>query len=498
LQQIIAGVTRGVDLMSPDGRIVWANEAALDARRPSRSELGATCEDYGGLFTLRYRNGRQVPDEELPLRRLCAGESFDGLVLEVRRVDDPEADWSTAPGLRAERRPGRPGRAGAGAQRRHRRLRGGGPVRAHVQRHPAPALIVRVADLRYVRVNQGFLEMTGHRADEIVGRSIYEFDVLSNVEEREIAAARVTGWKTCPQMEAELPIPGGGTRLVIVAGHPIEIADAQCMLFTFADLEPRRRAERSLQQSEERFAKAFRLAPAPMKISTLDGFRILNVNHAFLQLTGWTLEELVGRAPDEIELWDSPAALAEAERRLVQTGGFRDLELKLRTKSGALVDVSAAAETVTLHGESSVLTVLQDITVRRRSESELAEAIGAALQDTDWLSRKVLDRLAVMRRPPAGEGASGGELTPREEEVLSMLAQGRSDAEIAATLSLTRNTVRNHVARVYGKIGAHNRSEAVIWARERGMNSKAIIARRPDLSKPSLEAELTASVTLML
>jgi PAS domain S-box-containing protein len=194
-----------------------------------------------------------------------------------------------------------------------------------------------------------------------------------------------------------------------------------------------------------------------------------------LQLTGWTLEELVGRAPDEIELWDSPAALAEAERRLVQTGGFRDLELKLRTKSGALVDVSAAAETVTLHGESSVLTVLQDITVRRRSESELAEAIGAALQDTDWLSRKVLDRLAVMRRPPAGEGASGGELTPREEEVLSMLAQGRSDAEIAATLSLTRNTVRNHVARVYGKIGAHNRSEAVIWARERGMNSKAII-----------------------
>jgi PAS domain S-box-containing protein len=477
LQQIIAGVTEGVVLVEPDGRIVYANDAALEMHGAvAVEELGATAQDYARLFTLHYRNGQPVPPREHHLQRLLAGESFDGLVFEVRRASDPEADWvHRARGFVLNDGDGQPdvlvlvldnATDAFEAEERFERM---------FNANPAPALIVRVADLRYVRVNQGFLQMTGHRADQIVGRSIYELDVLASVEEREIAASRVTGWKTVPQMEAELPIPGGGTRLVIVAGHPIEIADAQCMLFTFADLEPRRRAERSLQQSEERFAKAFRLAPAPMKISTLDGFRILNVNHAFLQLTGWTLEELVGRAPDEIELWDSPAALAEAERRLVQTGGFRDLELKLRTKSGALVDVSAAAETVTLHGESSVLTVLQDITVRRRSESELAEAIGAALQDTDWLSRKVLDRLAVMRRPPAGEGASGGELTPREEEVLSMLAQGRSDAEIAATLSLTRNTVRNHVARVYGKIGAHNRSEAVIWARERGMNSKAII-----------------------
>jgi DNA-binding NarL/FixJ family response regulator len=107
----------------------------------------------------------------------------------------------------------------------------------------------------------------------------------------------------------------------------------------------------------------------------------------------------------------------------------------------------------------------------------LAEAIGAALQDTDWLSRKVLDRLAVMRRPPAAEmEGRHAELTPREEEVLSLVAQGRTDAEIASALGLTRNTVRNHVARVYGKIGAHNRSEAVIWARERGLNSKAFTA----------------------
>ena len=43
---------------------------------------------------------------------------------------------------------------------------------------------------------------------------------------------------------------------MVVAGQPIEVGDEPCMLFTFADLEPRRKAETALRHSEERFAKA--------------------------------------------------------------------------------------------------------------------------------------------------------------------------------------------------------------------------------------------------
>jgi PAS domain S-box-containing protein len=475
LQQIIAGVTEGVVLVEPDGRITYANDAALEMHGAfSTEELGGTVDAYASLFTFRYRSGAPVPPGELHLQRLLAGEAFDGVIYEVRRVDDPEADWvHRSRGFVLNDGGGQPdvlvlvlddATDAFEAEERFERM---------FNANPAPALIVRVSDLRYVRVNQGFLEMTGHQADQIVGRSIYEMDVLSEVEEREIQAARVTGWQTVPQMEAELPLPGGGSRLVIVAGHPIEIADEQCMLFTFADLEPRRRAERALQQSEERFAKAFRLAPAPMLILSLDGFRLLNVNRAFLQLTGWTLEEVVGRTPQEMGLWTGAGPRGDAERRVVESGGFRELSLQFRTKSGATLDVLASAESVSLRSEASVLMVLQDVTERRRSEAELAEAIEAALRDTDWLSRRVLDRLAAMRRASGGPLADGAELTPREAEVLALVAQGRSDGEIAGALSLTRNTVRNHLARVYGKIGAHSRSEAVIWARERNLNSKA-------------------------
>ena len=173
--------------------------------------------------------------------------------------------------------------------------------------NPAPAVIIRVADLRYVRVNEGFLQLSGHKHDDLVGRSLYDLDILADAEQRDLAKARLSEWRTIPQMEAELPLPSGDTKLVILAGHPIEMRDERCIIFTFADLEPRRRAEAALRQSEERFAKSFRLAPVPMKLSTLDGHRILNVNHAFLEITGWSYEEVVGRKPADLELWESSA-----------------------------------------------------------------------------------------------------------------------------------------------------------------------------------------------
>lgn len=477
LQQIIAGVTEGIVLVEPDHRIVWANEAAL-AMHGARGveELGATVEDYAELYRLSYRSGEPLAAEEHPLARLCRGEAFDDLVVEVVKASDPEADWvHRTRGFTLNDNRGRPdvlvlvlddATDAFEAEERFERM---------FNANPAPALITRVADLRHVRCNQGFLEMTGWRAEDIVGRSTYEMDVLDGVEEREIAKARMTNWETVPQMEAELLCPDKTRKLVIVAGHPIEIADERCMLFTFADLEPKRRAERALRQSEERFAKSFRLAPVPMKITTLDGFRMLNVNHAFLQLTGWTLEEVVGRAPGDIELWDSSATRREVEKRLTQSGGFRDVELKLKTKKGTLVDVLASAETMTIGEEACVLSVLQNITERKRSEAELVAAIEAALSDSSWLSRGIMDKLAALRTPHLG-GSDGAEaeLTAREREVLGLICEGRDDAVIARTLGLSRNTVRNHVARIYGKIDVHSRSEAVIWARNRGYTGSTV------------------------
>jgi DNA-binding NarL/FixJ family response regulator len=60
-------------------------------------------------------------------------------------------------------------------------------------------------------------------------------------------------------------------------------------------------------------------------------------------------------------------------------------------------------------------------------------------------------------------------LTPREYDVLVLLAGDRSSSEIAAYLGLSVNTVRNHLQRLFGKLGAHSRAEAVAIATELGL-----------------------------
>ncbi|WP_419826677.1 PAS domain S-box protein [Sphingomonas sp.] len=470
LHRIVAGLSDGVILIEPDGRIVWANDAALAMHGCSEvSDLGRTTAGYRRHFRLAYRGGRAVPADAYPMDRLLAGDAFEDVVLDVCRTGHPEPDWvHRERGFILNDADGKPdclvlvicdATEAYEAEERFESM---------FNANPAPALIARIDDLRFVRVNEGFLELSGWREDEVVGRTIYELDILAGAVRKEEAKALFGKGRTVPQMEAELPLPSGGGKLVLLAGHPAEMQDNEpCMIFTFADLEPRRRAEEALRQSEERFATAFRFAPVPMLLSSLDGHRILNANHAFLNLTGWSYEAVIGRRPADIELWETSATRREIERRVSESGSFRNHELRLKTKDGALVTCLVSAETVTINSQHCILAALQDISERKRTELDLIAAIEGAMQDSSWLSQKIMDRLAALRSPEKTDVAAVS-LTAREGEVLALISRGKSDAAIADTLSLKRTTVRNHVARLYAKIGAHSRAEAIIWARDRG------------------------------
>lgn len=232
----------------------------------------------------------------------------------------------------------------------------------------------------------------------------------------------------------------------------------------------RRRDEEALRSSEERFTAAFHLAPVPMAVATPDGFRYLAVNDAFLTVTGYAREEMIGRDAVELHIV-SPAELLGFKLELEKPGGVRNREMQLHTKTGAIIDCLVSAEMVTLGVQRCVLAALQDNTERKRSEAELAVAIEAAMQDASWFSRTVMEKLAQLRRSQDKRApqAELADLTPREFEVLGLMSDGHNDEDIAAALKLSRNTVRNHLATIYSKLGVHRRSDAVVWARERGI-----------------------------
>jgi PAS domain S-box-containing protein len=472
LQQIIAGLSDGILLFDTDGTIVWANEAALAAYGVEKiADLGPDEAAFFERFNLQYRNHHALREADFPVARLRVGKAFGEMIVEVTRAGDAEA--RRVHSLRGLILTDAAGNAESlvlvvndvteqfNAEDRFERT---------FNANPAPAVICAIADLRFVKVNQGFVDMTGYPRDAVIGRSVYEIDVLKDAANRDDAIERLHGWRTLPQTESLLSLPDGSRKPVVVAGQPIDLNDERCMLFTFMDLEPRKRAENLLRQSEERFAKAFRLAPVPMMLTTLDGFKILDLNDAFATAFGVPVADATQKTPDALQLWEDSAQRKIFEKALRENATVRNFEARLQARDNVTIDSLISAEVVAIQEQNCVLSVMLDITERKRSEADLVAAIEAVMKDTSWFSQTVIEKLANLRQPSrTGPKVEVAALTIREREVLELICHGLTDTEISAKLGLSRNTVRNHVATLYQKIDVHRRSAAVVWARQRGI-----------------------------
>jgi PAS domain S-box-containing protein len=472
LHQIIAGLSEGVILIEPDQRITWANAAALAMHGATDlAELGGTVSAFRDTFVLRYRNNHVIT--RTPIERVLAGETFDEVIVNVRRTD--RADFNATQRVRSlviTDAAGAPDclvliladvTSQFEAEERFEKT---------FNANPAPAVICRLSDLRHVKVNLGFLEMTGYRSADVIGRSVYEIDVLNEARSRDLAIARLNAGETIPQMEACLRLPDGGTRFVIVAGQPIDMGDEPCMLFTFADLELRKKAETALRHSEERFATAFRLTPVPTLLCRADGLAVLGINQAFSRTFGHEEDAVIGQALDAIGLWADRVQRERFGAELSAQGSVLGFEACLRRHDGVDLDCLVSAESVTIGEEACLLAVLQDISDRKRSERELFDAIEAVMADTSWFSRGLIEKLGNLRQSRASDPAPARpDLTRREAEVLRLICQGLGDGAIAKRLGLTPNTVRNHAAALYRKLGIHRRGEAIIWGRDNGFAS---------------------------
>ncbi|MFC6081228.1 response regulator [Sphaerisporangium aureirubrum] len=100
--------------------------------------------------------------------------------------------------------------------------------------------------------------------------------------------------------------------------------------------------------------------------------------------------------------------------------------------------------------------------------ARLAEAVRLAHAGVTQIDSSVADRLATTLRSP-GSPAPAATLTPRETEVLRLIATGSTNREIASRLYLSEGTVKNHISRILTRLGLRDRTQAAVYARDQGL-----------------------------
>jgi len=146
------------------------------------------------------------------------------------------------------------------------------------------------------------------------------------------------------------------------------------ILSVIREITERKLALHELQRSEERFGKAFRSNPQPMSLTTVREGRYLDVNESFLQMSGYSRDEVIGRTSIELNIWETAEVRRAFIDRLIDHGSVVNLETKFRTKNGPFRTLLSSAELLDIADEQCLIVASSDVTDRVAAQQALRES----------------------------------------------------------------------------------------------------------------------------
>ena len=239
------------------------------------------------------------------------------------------------------------------------------------------ALFLHRHDGTILRANRAAAEMMGHTSQEIINHHPLEFEQFEILDG--LDAAFDAAWRARESM-TNVPMrlirSDGSMREVVTQIAPITLDGEDGMLAIVLDATERNASAQALQQSEERFSKAFRTSPVAMFLGRDDGV-LIDANLEGEALSGYSRAELIGQNAIELGIWKQAWAGMERETwiaNLERDGWVQAKPAEIIRKDGAIREVLVSSERVTIDGDPAILSLIVDITHRGQMEAELASS----------------------------------------------------------------------------------------------------------------------------
>ena len=243
---------------------------------------------------------------------------------------------------------------------------------------------VVISDLEgnVLTMNPAALSLHGFRSMEQVQKPLHQFQAEFEVSFLDGRPVPLDQWPMARVLRGErftdyeLLVRRKDTGILWIASYSgpparTQAGDHILCVITLRDITQRKRAEEALRKSEMKLSKIFHSVPALIGITTVAEGRCIDINEKGLQTLGYRRDEVIGRSTLELGIWESESARDRAIRILMKEGMVRDLEIDFRGKSGQAFTGILSAELIEFDGEQYMLSIINDITERKRMEEEI-------------------------------------------------------------------------------------------------------------------------------
>ena len=243
--------------------------------------------------------------------------------------------------------------------------------------------------------NPAFEQTLGWSKEELLARPVIEF---VHPEDREITRAifrQLAKGERILRFEHRVECKSAGYRWLSWMVTPV--AEEGVVFGSARDVTETKVSQQALRSSEEKFAKAFHSNPTLMAITRLQDGRFIEVNDSYLEVFGYTREEVLGSTTLELGIWSHPEERAAIVEELRLKGRVYQQEVEYFAKDGVACHGLLSAEAIVLGGTEYVLALIHDITERKRAEEALARS------ESDY--RNLVDHAAygIYRSTEAGQ-----------------------------------------------------------------------------------------------
>jgi len=234
----------------------------------------------------------------------------------------------------------------------------------------ADPMVLRDADFRIVDVNPAYVRASGYARDEVIGADRVVANPPHMNEPIKALHRRALAGETVV-IETRSASKDGLDADFELRGFPMQYRGQPHVLWIGRDISERKRAEEALRSSEEQYRAVFNAATEALVLRDPE-MRVVDVNPAFLRMSGYRREEVVGETR---WFFASPenAALAKEMHARVCAGESVHFEISGIRKDGSRLDVEMHAVPMPYRGKPHALGMARDITERKRADAERAQ-----------------------------------------------------------------------------------------------------------------------------